>query len=321
MALSPNAASTLSRVGVYGVTVATDLDLIPSLPPRSDTPDLHVVAASEPIEFADQDLFYSSPTRDPDSVPAIRLYRVEDRFVARFVDAATFSIGSERIEYLLHDDTYAYALELWLLGTVLAFWLEWRGVPALHASAVALGDGAVGFLASKQGGKTTLAMSLLQQGHPLLTDDLLPLGVEGDAIRGQPGYPQMRMWPAHVRHFVDNSDSLRRAHPYTDKRRVPIGTDGLGTFCDDVRPLQALYLPERTDKTSIQIQPVAPTEALKAALRHSFLPRLVEAASWQARRLNVLSQLVEQIPVWQLTYPEGIEHLPRVADAILDAEA
>ena len=225
MALSPNAPSTLSRVGVYGVTVATDLDLIPSLPPRSDTPDLHVVAVSEPIEFADQDLFYSSPTRDPDSVPAIRLYRVEDRFVARFVGAATFSIGSERIEYLLHDDTYAYALELWLLGTVLAFWLEWRGVPALHASAVALGDGAVGFLASKQGGKTTLAMSLLQQWHPLLTDDLLPLGVEGDAIRGRPGYPPIRMSPLHARHFVDNPHALRPPPPYPDQSPLPVRPD------------------------------------------------------------------------------------------------
>ena len=321
MAPSPNVSSDLSRVGVYGISVATDLNLIPNLPLRSDTPDLHVVAADGPVDFANQDLLYSSPTRDPGAVPAIRLYRAENHFVARFADAATFSIGPERIEYLLHDDAYAYALELWLLGTVLAFWLEWQGVPALHASAVALGDGAVGFLASKQGGKSTLATSLLQQGNPLLTDDLLPVDVSDDAIRGRPGYPQMRMWPTHARHFIKDADALRRAHPYTEKRRVPIGPDGLGSFCDDAPPLQALYLPERTDDASIQIQPVAPTDALQAVLRHSFLPRLVEATGWQAHRLNALARLVEQIPVRRLTYPEGIKHLPRVADAILDAEA
>ncbi len=321
MALSPNVSSDLSRVGVYGITVATDLDLIPTLPSRSDPPDLHVVAARSPVELANPDPFYSSPIRDPGAVPAIRLYRAEDRFVARFGDAATFSIGPERIEYLLHDDTYAYALELWLLGTVLAFWLEWQGVPALHASAVALSDGAVGFLASKQGGKSTLATSLLQQGHPLLTDDLLPVDVAGDAIRGRPGYPQMRMWPAHARHFVGNPQALRRANPHTEKRRVPVGPGGLGSFCDDVRPLQALYLPERTDDAPIQVESVAPTDALQAVLRHSFLPRLVEATGWQSDRLGTLAQLVEQIPVRRLTYPNGVEHLSRVAEAVLEHEA
>jgi hypothetical protein len=231
---------------------------------------------------------------------------------------ADFYIGSSRIEYALHDDTYAYALELWLLGTVLAFWLEWQGVPALHASAAALNGHAVGFLASKQGGKSSLALALLQQGHPLLTDDLLPVDVDDDAIRGRPGYPQMRLWPDHAEHFVEDAKSLRRAHPYIEKRRVPIRPD---SFCDDVRPLQALYLPERTEDASIQIQPVAPTDALQAVLRHSFLPRIVEATGWQATRLSTLSQLVEQVSVRRLTYPDGVEHLPRVADAILDVEA
>ncbi len=204
---------------------------------------------------------------------------------------------------------------------MLAFWLEWQSVPALHTSAVAVNGQAVGFIASKQGGKSSLAMALVQQGCPLLTDDLLPIDIEDGAIRGRPGYPQMRMWPDHAKHFVEDAGALRRAHPYVEKRRIPVGTDGLGSFCDEARPLQALYLPERTKKTSIQIQPIAPTDALQTVLRHSFLPRLTESTGWQTRRLRTLSQLVEQIPVRRLTYPSGIEHLHRVADAIFDAEA
>ena len=131
----------------------------------------------------------------------------------------------------------------------------------------------------------------------------------------------MRMWPGHAHHFVGNPQALRRANPHTEKRRVPIGPGGLGSFCDDVRPLQALYLLERTDDAPIQVESVASTDTLQDVLRHSFLPRLVEATGWQAHRLSTLSQLVEQIPVRRLTYPEGVEHLPHVADAILDAKA
>ena len=131
----------------------------------------------------------------------------------------------------------------------------------------------------------------------------------------------MRMWPDHARHFVDAPRALRRANPHTEKRRVPVGPKGLGTFCDEARPLKALYLPERTDDPSIQIQPVTPTSAIQAVLRHSFLPRLVEATGWQTSRLSTLSRLVEQVPVRRLTYPEGVGHLSRVTDAILDTEA
>lgn len=50
-------------------------------------------------------------------------------------------------------------------------------------------------------------------------------------------------------------------------------------------------------------------------------PHIVEAAGWQADRLGALSQLVEQVPVRRLVYPNGVEHLPQVVDAILGAEA
>jgi len=321
MAPSPNTSSSLFQIGVYGISIATDLDLIPHFPPRSGAPDLRVVAADAPLDLTQQDPLYSSPTREANTAPATCLYRLGNHFAFRFAGVAEFYVREKRIEYILHNDTYEYALELWLLGTVLAFWLEWQGMPALHASAVDVDGAAVGFLASKQGGKSTLATSLLQRGHPLLTDDLLPVEVEEDSIWGRPGYPQMRMWPDHASHFVEDAGALRRAHPYIEKRRIPVGPEGIGTFCDEARPLEALYLPERTDDASVQIQPVAPMEALQAILCQSFLPRIVEATGWQADRLGTLSHLVEHVPVRRLVYPNRVEHLPKVVNAILGAEA
>ena len=124
MALSPNDDSSLSQVGIYGISMTTDLDLIPHFPSRSGPPDLHVVAADGPLDLTQQSLLYSSPTGEADATTATRLYRVENQFALRFGDVAEFTVGPERIEYVLRDDAYAYGLELWLLGTVLAFWLE-----------------------------------------------------------------------------------------------------------------------------------------------------------------------------------------------------
>jgi hypothetical protein len=35
----------------------------------------------------------------------------------------------------------------------------------------------------------------MQSGFQLLTDDALPLTLGDNAFIGQPGYPEMRLWP------------------------------------------------------------------------------------------------------------------------------
>lgn len=233
--------TSFSHIDVYGISIATDLDLIPTLPSRSGVTDLHVRLADELPSLSRRKPLYSSPTRETDVAPATRLYRVGDRFVFQFAGVAKFLLGPKRIEYVLHDDTYAYALELWLLGTVLAFWLEWQGVPALHASAAVVDGHAIGFLASKHGGQSTLAMPpaarmLISERRPFrLMCSQRPF--RADPATGKRTSPQTRMWPDHTEHFVESLHALRPPHPYIEKRRVSVGPVGLGTFCGDARPL------------------------------------------------------------------------------------
>ena len=67
----------------------------------------------------------------------------------------------------------------------------------------------------------------------------------------------------------------------------------------------------------VEIQPVSRSEALIELVRHSFSPRLVEAAGLQPSRLDRLSRLVRQVPVRRLSYTSGFERLPEVAEALL----
>ena len=53
----------------------------------------------------------------------------------------------------------------YLLGPVLGLLLRLRGVPCLHASAVAFGDSAVAFAGSEGAGKSTTAAALASRGH------------------------------------------------------------------------------------------------------------------------------------------------------------
>ena len=260
---------------------------------------------------------------DDVSVPhALYRHPEEDRHVVRFRDAVDYTLSPDRITYHLHDRGFAHAVEIWLLGPILSLWHELRGRPALHASAVAVGDGAIGFLATNKGGKSTLAAALMRAGCPLLTDDILVIdGADGEMI-GRPSYPQMRMWPEQARHFVGDVSALPRVVPHLTKRRVPVGGEGFGTFDETARPVTHLFLPEyRPDVDGVQVTPLPPQEAVTTLLRHAFLPNTVEELGLAADRLPTLTTLAKQAEVARLVYPEGAEHLPDVAETLRRATA
>lgn len=333
----PPAAARRRRYRVYGLTLETDLPL-PSLQPEEDgaagltSPgtgaDLRLVlTTAPPVAGEPPPALFTSPAPSPfdPALPALTFHRRPGWDLLRFPGAADFHLGPDN---LIHVDLQApetlEAAETWFLGIVLAFWLERAGRPCLHAAAVAADGEAVALLAFSGSGKSTLAAGLLQAGHGLLTDDVLPLAATPDGFRAQPSYPQMRLWPASAGRFVESAEDLPQVHPQIDKRRLPPEVlQGAGyAFHSEPCPLTRLYLPDRRppqdlDSHRIRIEPVRPRDAVIELVRHSFLPRLCEAAGWQERRLDFFARLAREIPVKRLSYPEGYEHLPRVREALL----
>lgn len=305
-------ASAMRNLSLFGVTLASDFPFASRLIDGHGAPDL--TFSSAPCGQA--------PALPPQGRPvgntAVRLFRTPDREVLRFPDVADFHLWPDRIVAQPADLEPSPLLEIHLLGTVLSYWLERRGLATLHASAVLLEAGAAGFLSTHGGGKSGLAASLVQAGHPLLSDDLLPLEERDGLFLARPGYPQMRMWPDEATNFLGGFEDLPTVHPDLSKRRVPIGPGGFGTFHGEATPLSCLYLLNRQpdDDAPIEIRDVSPRDALIDLLRHSFTPLLVEAAGLQPARFDLLSRLVLQVPVKRLSYPSGFDRLPRVAEAV-----
>ena len=239
----------------------------------------------------------------------------------RFTEIADFFLWPEHIFCNLLDPAYGYLVEIQLLGIVLSFWLERQGIPMLHAAASVVENRAFAFLSANRGSKSSLAAALMQSNYPLLTDDILPVGKCYNRFIGHPGYPQMRLWPDQAVYFLGHYQELEHVHPAYSKRRVPVGVDGLGTFCETSKPLACLYLPQRHDPSNgvgaIEIGPVSPGDAVIELVRHSFLATIVEAIGLQEERLGFFAQLALQVPMRRILYPSGLEHLPSVREAIL----
>ncbi|MFU8889421.1 MAG: hypothetical protein ACNA8N_12550, partial [Trueperaceae bacterium] len=199
----------------------------------------------------------------------------------------------------------------------LAFWLERAGWPALHASSVVVDGSAIAFLSSHGGGKTSLAATMLRLGYPLGSDDLVALTPMGGTFLARPGYPQMRMWPEQAGHFVGH-DALEQVHPGLTKRRVPVGADGIGVFDGALRPLAAMYLPQRRDGGDIEFETMPSAQALFELVRHTFLVGVVEGAGLTAARFPTLAEVIRHVPLRIVRYPNGLELLPTVAERIAD---
>jgi hypothetical protein len=306
---------------LFGFTLGSDFPFASCLgqggPPPADLVFLFEAAA----EAAFGDCVYQSRSRTAEGASTFSLHRSPDHEVLSFPQAADFHLWPDRIVARPRTPEPSPLVEIHLLGPVFSYWLERRGLVTLHASAVTVGQQIAAFVSTHGGGKTGLAASLVQAGHPLLSDDLLPLEERDGLFLGRPGYPQMRMWPDEAAHFLGRSEDLPLVHPDLTKRRVAIGSGGpggFGTFHGEAAPLSCLYLLDRQPDgdAPIEIREVSPRDALIELLRHSFTPLLVEAAGLQPARFDLLSRLVLQVPVKRLSYPSGFDRLPRVAEAV-----
>lgn len=312
----------LSRWRVYGTELATDVRFRSRLAPGGRRPpDLSFRCTRDPLPEGarDADLLYASPLTDDAGQSLLEVRARRDHHLFSFLGVADYLLHRDRIVAHLRDTAPDWEVEVHFLGIVLAFWLELRGRPVLHASAVTVDGRAVAFLASRQGGKTGLAASFLEAGEALLTDDRLPLAERDGRVFALPGYPQMRMWPDLAARFSLEPEGLERVHPRGTKRHVPIGPDGLGRFDDRARPLARVYLPERRPPAGVSgpsVDAVPPGGAFRALLRDSFLARIVEAAGLQPGRLDLLARTVCQIPFRRLIYPEGLDRLGEVREAV-----
>jgi len=226
----------------------------------------------------------------------------------------------DRIVCHLHIPFLERRMEIFLLGTGLSYFLERSGIPTLHASAVEIDGGAVAFLGSNRGGKSTLAVSLMQEGHPLITDDILPIEQSGGSFHGRTGYPQLRLWPEQAERLLESCEGLEFVCPGVEKYRVPVGKR-FGHFADGPKELRCIYLPERREDVGgraggVEIDPLAPREALKELHAKSFSPLLAEDASPGGSRLLFWGAMMRRVHIRRLSYPNGIRHLPMIRAAI-----
>lgn len=130
----------------------------------------------------------------------VRSLTAPDRDFLVISGAGAFAIprGQGCIEIDPEPGAGEAAVEEALLGPALALAFARRGVFVLHASAVVVGGGVIGFLGDSGAGKSTLASLLVEAGKglALAADDLLAVRSTGEEPVALPHFPQLKLGAA-----------------------------------------------------------------------------------------------------------------------------
>lgn len=272
--------------------------------------------------LSDQQCWYVSTAQDEHGEPALTIWQLADGdyFRLKYNDSTEFIIDQAGTqvwavwpEPLTLEDTATY-----LLGPVLGFVLRLRGLVCLHASAIAIGDGAIALLGPAGAGKSTTAAAFAELGYPVLSDDLVPLQEEGESFLVQPGYPCLRLWPKSVHALYGASDVLPRLTPNWDKRYLDLTANGY-QFHTQPLPLAAIYLlgERRTDPATPCITAVASHAGFITLVANTHGNLLLDKAM-RAQEFQLLGRVVKHVPLRRVTPHADLASLSRLSQAILD---
>lgn len=184
--------------------------------------------------------------------------------------------------------------------------LQVYGLEAMHGTAVETAAGTVALCGHSHAGKTTLTYALSRRGHTVLADDGLvidPAGPGGRvAVQPIPFALMIREFSAE--HFGTQI-----------RAKVAVSDDAAPTVTVTPVPLAAVVRLSRQGDAELDLARHSPTEAFRVLLDHCYVFSL-EDVGRKGKMMAAYLRFANTVPVYTLTYPDGLEHLDEAAAAI-----
>lgn len=307
------------QYAVYGLTLQSNRPLAGFAPAGGDAPRVTLDFAGEPIGPEEVDPFLSNGFETlwhrPDGTWLLRY--VDDRdgaFWTIELDAAGTRLTIRWTKDSLLDDIPAV-----LQGPGLAAALHLRGVPMLHASVLAVGDGAIALIGAPGAGKSTTAAAFVARGFASMSDDLAALAIDGGSVFVQAGYPRLRTFAESAHAAGLAAGDLPRVFAEEilgPKRYVELSVDA-GTFQPHALPLRAVYylMTRIIGKREPAIEPLPARQALPVLLQNLYSTRFLDYAR-RVPLIRAIAGVAASVPVRAVQASDDLAALPRLVDAI-----
>lgn len=204
----------------------------------------------------------------------------------------------------------------YLLGPVFGLLLRLRGIPCLHASAVAFGDSTVAFVGSEGKGKSTTAAALASRGHAVISDDIVALVERDNSFFVLPAYPYLSLWQESVKMLYGPEKELPSFSANYDKRQLLLEENRL-RFQRKEMPLGAIFLlgGRVADDAAPFVEVLPVREVLVALVANSYATNMLDK-NMRAREFEVLGRLATTVPVLRLRPHEDGSRIDRLCTLI-----
>ncbi len=247
----------------------------------------------------------------------VDLFRSPEGYYLRYDDTGWFHVSAPGSEITWSPGHGASLENAWIDVTsrVLAASFHAAGHFTLHASAVAFDGRAIGFLAPKNYGKSTLALALTRAGGRLLTDDTLPIlltlpptalpGVHAVRLRGDSAR-EMDLHDTDLIAGDDGKSTLATLPPES------IETDGTR--------LEALYVlcpfPDGGDRPAADRDLLTPVQGALTLITFAKLAPLL-GRSERPEVLERATTISEGVPVYHLHMARDYSRLSEVVSQVM----
>jgi hypothetical protein len=289
-------AEAIHRYGVFGLTLASAIELPELLPPLSPAP------ADVQIGYGDVPLRGDEPTG---------LSVTGDSAVLLVPEVGRFRISGGR-DILVQPDPGASArnVRLFLLGSALGAVLHQRALLPLHANAIVVDGRAIAFMGHPGAGKSTMAGWFHDRGYPVLADDVCVVTTgQGGELLAHPGLPRLRLWREALEASGRTAEGYELSFDDMDKFNVPIRQE-----LRHAAPIDHLYLLEQAPEGAAggisRLQGVAAVDALVAnTYRGAYLPLM----GGTQRHLMACIELARRLPVFAASRAWGFDRFDEEA--------
>ena len=158
-------------------------------------------------------------------------------------------------------------------GPALALLLEQRGFVVLHGSCAAIAGSATALLGASGAGKSTIAATLREANHELISDGMTVISLSGGVPHAHPGPPHLKLWPDAIQRMSESS-VVTEPVARQDEKRWYNARSGVALR---PMPLRKVFLLEAGE--GVSSTPLGPAAALIGLVKHYFLADFAEGPS------------------------------------------